>query len=101
MADFDIVNFPALNGEVPSAASSGALSQLFLLARASGQVCKFNDQNKLLTAKQQKQRYRYRKMRKTSLGFKNRRYSELIRYITLAWKHFRRTVCRTPNFLAI
>ena len=48
--DFEIVNFPFLDGDVPRSASSGVcVSQLIRLARASGHVADFNTRNKLLT----------------------------------------------------
>ena len=49
--DFEIVNFPFLNGDVPRAASYGIyISQLIRLARVSSHVTDFNTRNKLLTA---------------------------------------------------
>ena len=50
--DFEIVNFPFLDGDVPRAASYGVyISQLIRFARVSSHVTDFNTRNKLLTAK--------------------------------------------------
>ena len=50
--DFDIVNFPFLDGDVPRSTSYGVyISQLFRFARVSSQVADFNARNKSLTAK--------------------------------------------------
>ena len=61
--DFDIVNFPYLDGDVR--ASYGVhISQLIRFARVSGHVTDFNNRNKLLTAKLLNQGYLYHKLRK-------------------------------------
>ena len=50
--DFDIVNFPFLDGDVPRSASYGVyISQLIRFARVSCHVDDFNIRNKVLTAK--------------------------------------------------
>ena len=50
--DFDIVNFPFLDGDVPCSASYGVyISQLIRFARVSSHVDDFNTRNKVLTAK--------------------------------------------------
>ena len=50
--DFDIVNFPFLDGDVPRSTSYGVcISQLICFARASSHVVDFNTRNKLLTEK--------------------------------------------------
>ena len=50
--DFEIVNFPVLDGDVPrSTANQVFISQLIRFARASSQVADFNTCNKLLTQK--------------------------------------------------
>ena len=62
--DFDIVNFPFRDGDVPRSASYGVyISQLIRLARMSSQVDDFNTRNKVLTAKLLRQGYRYHKIR--------------------------------------
>ena len=50
--DFDIVNFPFLDGDVPRSTSYGVyISQLIRFARVSSHVVDFNARNKSLTAK--------------------------------------------------
>ena len=64
--DFDIVNFPFLDGDVPRRASYGVyISQLIRFARVCNHVTDFNARNKCLTAKLLQQGYRYHKLRKT------------------------------------
>ena len=64
--DFDIVNFPFLDGDVPHSTSYGVyISQLIRFARVSSHVADFNARNKSLTAKLLQQGYRYHKLRKT------------------------------------
>ena len=49
--DFDIVNFPFLDGDVPRSTSYGVyISQLIRFARVSSHVVDFNARNKSLTA---------------------------------------------------
>ena len=56
--DFEIVNFPFLDGDVPRSTSYGVyISQLIRFARASSYVADFNTRNKLLTQKLLKQGY--------------------------------------------
>ena len=55
-SDFEIANFPFLNGDVPRSTSYGVhFSQLIRFARASSHVADFNTRNKLLTQKLLKQ----------------------------------------------
>ena len=61
--DFDIVNFPFLDGDVPRRFSYGVyISQLIRFARASSNLNDFNYRNKALTAKLLRQGYRYFKI---------------------------------------
>ena len=54
--DFEIVNFPFLDGDVPRSTSYGVyISQLIRFARASSHVADFTTHNKLLTRKLLKQ----------------------------------------------
>ena len=63
--DFDIVNFPFLDGDVPRRPSYRVyISQLIRFARVCSHVDDFNTLNKCLTAKLLKQGYRYHKLRK-------------------------------------
>ena len=58
--DFDIVNFPFLDGDVPRRTSYGVyISQLIRLTRASTNLNDFNYCNKALTAKLLRQGCRY------------------------------------------
>ena len=68
--DFEIVNFPFLDNDVPRSTSYGAyISQLICFARASSYITDFNTRNKLLTQKLLKQGYRYHKLCKTFSKF--------------------------------
>ena len=68
--DFEIVNFPFLDGVVPRAASYGVyVLQLIRFARVSSHVTDFNTRKKLLTVKLLNQGYRYHKLRKRFLSF--------------------------------
>ena len=76
--DFDIVNFPFLDGDDPRRPSYGAyISQLIRFARLCSHVDDFNTHNKYITAKLLNQVYRYHKLRKTFSKFYRRHY-ELI-----------------------
>ena len=71
--DFDIVNFPFLDGDVPRRPSYGVyISQLIRFARVCSHVDDFNTRNKCLTAKLLKQGYRYHKLRKAFFKFYRR-----------------------------
>ena len=68
--DFEIVNFPFLDGDVPHSTSYGvSISHLFRFARASSHIADFNTRNKLLTQKLLKQGYRYHKLCKSISKF--------------------------------
>ena len=57
--DFEIVNFPFLDCDVPRSTSYGVnISQLIRFARASSYITDFNTRNKLLTQIRLKQGYR-------------------------------------------
>ena len=86
--NFDIVNFPFLDGDVSWRTSySIYISQLIRFARASSNVIGFYCRNKAVTAKLLKQGYRYHKLRKAYFKF-YRRHSELVKNILLAWGNF-------------
>ena len=57
--DFDIVNFPFLDGDVPRYVVY--ISQLIRFARVSSHADDFNTHTKVLTAKLLRQGYRYHK----------------------------------------
>ena len=76
--DFDIVNFPFLDGDDPRRPSYGVyISQLIRFARVCSHADDFNTRNKCLTAKLLKQGYRYHNLRKAFSKFYRRHY-ELI-----------------------
>ena len=71
--DFEIVNFPFLDGDVPRSTSYGVyISQLIRFTRESSYISDFNTHNKLLTQKLLKQCYQYHKLRKTFSKFYRR-----------------------------
>ena len=79
--DFDIVNFPFLDGDVPRSTSYGVyISQLIRFARVSSHVNDFNTRNKVLTAKLLKQGYRYHKLRRAFSKFCRRHFDILSKY---------------------
>ena len=61
--DFEIVNFPFLDDDVPRSTSYGVyISQLKRFTRASSHVADFNTRNKLLTQKLLRQGYPYNEL---------------------------------------
>ena len=73
--DFEIVNIPYMDGDVPRRASYGVyISQLIRFARVSSHVTDFNTQNKLLTAKPLNQGYQYHKLRNAFSKFYKRHF---------------------------
>ena len=96
--DFDIVNFPFLDGDVPGRASYGVyILQLIRLARVCNHVTDFNARNKCLTAKLLQQGYRYHKLRKTFSKF-NRRHYELIPKFNVGLKTLLNKGLSEPEF---
>ena len=62
--NFNIVNYPQLDGDVPRSTSYGVyISQLIRFARACSNVEDFNDRNMQITGKLLRQGYRYHKLR--------------------------------------
>ena len=79
--DFDIVNFPFLNGNVSRSASCGVyISQLIRFARVSSHVDNFYTLNKVLTAKLLRQGYRYHKLRIAFSKFYRRHFDTVSKY---------------------
>ena len=79
--DFDIVNFPFLDGDVPRRSSYGVyISQLIRFPRVCSHVDDFNTRNKCLTARLLKQGYRYHKLRKAFSKFYRRHYELISRF---------------------
>ena len=96
--DFDIVNFPFLDGDVPRRPSYGVyISQLIRFARASSNVSNFNYWNKALTAKLLKQGYRYHKLRKAFSKF-YRRHSELVEKYNVSLRKLLQQGISEPEF---
>ena len=93
--DFEIVNFPFLDGD--STSYGVYISQLIRFARASSYVADFNTRNKLLTQKLLKQGYRYHKLRKTFSKF-YRRYYDLISKFQVGLKSLLRQGLSEPDF---
>ena len=70
--DFDTVNFPFLDGDVPRSTSYAAnISQLIRFVAVSSHVTDFNARNKILTAKLI---LRYHKLRETFSNFYRQHY---------------------------
>ena len=96
--DYDIVNFPFLDGDVPRSTSYGVyISQLIRFARVSSHVVDFNARNKSLTAKLLQQGYRYHKLRKTFSKFYRRHY-ELISKFNVGLKTLLHQGLPEPEF---
>ena len=96
--DFDIVNFPFLDGDVPRSTSYGVYSsQLIRFARVSSHVVDFNARNKSLTAKLLQGGYRYHKLQKTFSKFYRRHY-ELISKFSVGLKTLLHQGLSEPEF---
>ena len=96
--DFDIVNFPFLDGDVPRSTSYGVyISQLIRFARVSSHVADFNARNKSLTNKLLQQGYRYHKLRKTFSKFYRRHY-ELVSKFSVGSKTLLHQGLSEPEF---
>ena len=79
--NFEIVNFPFLDGDVPRFPSYGAyISQLIRFARVCSNVDDFNNRNLFLNAKLLKQVYRYHKIRKAFSKFYHRHSVLIVKY---------------------
>ena len=79
--DFDIVNFPFLDGDVPRSESYGVyISQLVQFARVYSHADDFNTRNKVLIAKILRQGYRYHKLRKAFSKFFRRHFDIVSKY---------------------
>ena len=96
--DFDIVNFPFLDGDVPYSTAYGVyISQLIRLARVCSHVADFIARNKSLTAKLLQQGYRYNKLRKTFSIFYRRHY-ELVSKFNVGLKSLLHQGLSEPEF---
>ena len=96
--DFDIVNFPFSDGDVPRRPSYGVyISQVIRFARVCSHIEDFNARNECLTAKLLKQSYRYHKLRKSSSKFYRRHY-ELISKLNSGFKSLLHQGLSEPEF---
>ena len=96
--DFEIVNFPFLDGDVPRSTSYGVyISQLIRFARASSYITDFNTRNKLSTQRHLKQGYQYHKLRKTFSKF-YRQYYDLISKFQVGLKYLLCHSLSEPEF---
>ena len=81
MINFEIVNFPFLDGDVPHSPSYGVyISQLIRFARVCSNVDDFNNRNLFLTPKLLKQGYRHHKIQKAFSKIYNRRSELIVKY---------------------
>ena len=79
--DFEIVNFPFLDRDVPRSTSYGVyISQLNRFTRSSSYVADLNTRNKLLTRKLLKQGYLYHKLCTTFSKFYGRYYDLISKF---------------------
>ena len=79
--NFEIVNFPFLDGDVPLSPSYGVnISQLIRFARVCSNVDDFNKRNLFLTAKLLEQGYRYHVIRKAFSKFYHRHSELTVKY---------------------
>ena len=79
--NFEIVNFPFLDGDVPRSPSYGVyISQLIRFAKVRSNVDDFNSRNLFLTAKLLKQGYRYHKNAKAFSKFYHRHSGLIVKY---------------------
>ena len=79
--NFEIVNFPFLDGDFPRSTSCEVdTSQLIRFVRATSHVADFNTHNKLLTQKLLKQGYQYHKLHKTFSKFYLRYYDLISKF---------------------
>ena len=96
--DFDIVNFPFLDGDVPRRPSYGVYtSQLICFARTSSHATDFNNRNKFLTSKLLKQGYRYHKLCKSFSKFYLWHFELIEKYHVSVKKLMQQGICN-PEF---
>ena len=95
--DFENVNFPFLDGDIPHSFYGVYISQLVRFASASSHVADFNTHTKLLTQKLLKQGHVYHKLRKHVSKF-YRRYYDLISKFQAGLKSLLRQGLSEPKF---
>ena len=97
--DFEIVNFPFLDSDVPRSTSYGVyIPQLISFGRASSHVSDFNTHNQLLTQILLKQGYQYHILRKTYSKFYRRCY-DFISEFQIGLQSLLRQGLSKPEFL--
>ena len=102
--NFDIVNFPFLDGDVPQRPSYGVyISQLIRFARASSHATDFNNRNAFLTVTLHKQGYRYHnRLRKAFSKFYRRHFELIEKYHVSRKKLMQQGICTViQNFMEI
>ena len=96
--DFDIDNFPFLDGDVPRRPSYGVcISQLIRFAQVCIHVCDFNTHNICLTTKLLNQGYRCHKLRKAFPKF-YRRHNELVSKLNVWFNSLLHQCLSEPEF---
>ena len=96
--DFDIVNLPFLDGDIPRSTSYGVyISQLIRFAKMSSHVADFNARYKSLTTELLQQGYRYHKLRKTFSKFYRRNF-ELVSKFNVGLKTLFHQGLSEPEF---
>ena len=96
--DFDIVNFPFLDGDVPRRSCYGVyISQLIRFAPVCSHFDDFHTRNKCLPAKLLKQGYRYHKLREDFSKF-YRRHNELVSKFNVGLKSLLHQGLSEPGF---
>ena len=96
--DFDILNFPFWDGDLPRFTSYGVfISHLIRFARVSSHVTDFNIRNISVTVKILQQGYRYHKLRKTFYKFYRRHY-ELVSKFSVGLKTLLHQGLSEPEF---
>ena len=98
--DFDIVDFPFVDGDVPRSTSYDVyISQRIRFARVSSHVDDFNTRNKVLTAKLLRHGYRYHKIREAFSKF-YRRHFDIVSKYNVGLKPLLLQGFQNPNFMA-
>ena len=95
--DFDIINFPLLDGDVPRVPHMGYTYLNIRFARASSNLSDFNYSNTALTAKLLKQGYRYFQLRHAFSKF-YRRHSALLEKYSVSLKTLLQHGISEPEF---
>ena len=97
--NFEIVNFPFLDGDFPRSPSYGVyISQLICFAIVCSNVDDFNNRNLFLTAKLFKQGYRYHNIRKAFSKFYHRHSEFIVKYNIGLKKTFLQQAISEPIF---